>query len=113
MGDRALIILEDSAGEISPVMYLHWNGYQSTDFISETEKLMESRGEDLQYAFARLVGIAHSHIDGNLSLGVWSADKDFTKAIKERDAAALSKESHGDNGIFIVNCKTWEVKNYH
>lgn len=102
MGDRVLIQLKDSDGAVSPVCYLHWHGGRAPDLIRETAKLMQSRGEDIAYAFARLVGVCHQHIEGNTSLGVWPLDG---------DAEQLSPEqSHGDAGIYIVHCGTWEVE---
>lgn len=66
MGDRVLVQFKDSNSRVSPVCYMHWHGDNAPEFIRECAKLMESRGEDLAYAFARFVGICHSHIKGNI-----------------------------------------------
>lgn len=99
MGDRVLVQFKDSSDRVSPVCYMHWHGDRAPELIRECAKLMESRGEDLSYAFARFVGICHSHINGNLSLGV------FNQAAK-----LTAEDSHGDAGCYVVNCKTWEVE---
>lgn len=98
MGDRALIQFTDGA-EVSPVIYLHWHGSIVRSLINETRELMQSRGSDLTYAAARFVGIAHSHIPGNLSLGMWNLDRRLT-----------ADDSHGDFGCAIVDVRDWSVE---
>ena len=98
MGDRALVILK-SGTEYSPVMYLHWHAPQVQNYINRLKEVMTGREGDVSYAFARLLGIAHNDIDGNLSLGCWNLAKDFC----EGDKAALKVMSHGDGGIYVVD----------
>lgn len=101
MGSRALVQFVDSDNEFSPVCYLHWDGGRVREFIEECSVLMESRGEDVFYAFARFVGICHTHIEGNMSLGVDNIDHVLTV-----------EDSYGDHGCFVVHCGTWEIKQF-
>jgi len=97
MGDRVLIQVKAGTG-FSPVCYLHWSGDSAPALIRETAELMKGRDNDVAYCFARLVGVCHTSTPGNLSLGVWNAD-----------ALLTSGDSHGDAGIYIVDCGTWDV----
>jgi hypothetical protein len=101
MGDRALIQFEDSKGEVSPVVYLHWHGDVALEYIDELKSLMADRTDDVPYATARFIGICHSHIDGNLSLGVWNQPERLT-----------ADDSHGDNGCFLVHVDTWLIERF-
>lgn len=90
MGDRALVVFAGRELE-GPciVQYLHWNGREVPTWLEETRKIMEGRHEDEAYSRARFAGVCHSHVDGNLSVGLW------VDTFEE-----LS--SHGDAGIIIV-----------
>ena len=111
MGDRAIVVLKKEVMTdgvthtlISPQMYLHWNGSPNnvSTYIDKLAETMEGRRGDLSYAFARLVGIAHEDIEGNLSLGVYSND------FKDDDIYDnVSRISHGDNGVYVV--ENWEI----
>ena len=107
MGDRALVILK-SGTNYSPVMYLHWHAPQVQHYVNRLKEVMESRGEDLNYAFARLLGIVHNDINGNLSLGCWNLPKGFS----ERDIDLLVDMSHGDGGIYVVDLKDYAIATY-
>ena len=107
MGDRALVILK-SEKEYSPVMYLHWHAPQVKNYIKRLKEVMESRGADLSYAFARLLGIVHNDIDGNLSLGCWNLPDGFS----EIDSKFLREFSHGDGGIYVIDLKDYEIATY-
>ena len=98
MGDRALVILK-ADGEYSPVLYLHWHAPQVRNYLARLREVMEGRGADVDYAFARLLGIAHNDIDGNLSLGCWNLPPGFS----ESDPAFLADLSCGDGGIYVVD----------
>ncbi len=97
MGDRAVIQFKSkgvSEGEekvLSPCCYLHNSGYRVGELLELTAARMAERGPDVAYAFARLVGLAHESIPGNLSLGVWNQADELTE-----------KDSHGDAGCFVV-----------
>ena len=70
-------------------------------------ELMEGRKGDLSYAFARLVGIAHNDIEGNLSLGV------FSNNFKDDDIYDKVYEiSHGDNGTYLVDVDNYVITRY-
>jgi hypothetical protein len=107
MGDRALVILK-SGTNYSPVMYLHWHAPQVQHYVNRLKEVMESRGEDLNYAFARLLGVVHNDIDGNLSLGCWNLPKGFS----ERNTDLLLDMSHGDGGIYVVDLKDYAIATY-
>lgn len=121
MGDRALIHFHDGK-EMSPCIYLHWGGESVPALLAKTRERMDSRGGDVSYTTARCVGIAHEESDGNLSLGVWNGpDQDYAKA----RAAMVKYEpyewdktrkhfpySHGDAGVFLVDCRTWDVETF-
>lgn len=102
MGDRALIQFENGI-ETSPAIYLHWDGNYVEDRIAETKRLMEGRSTDLAYVTARFIGVCHSHIDGNLSLGVWNASYRLTPG-----------DSHGDRGCYVIDISTpdWKVDHF-
>lgn len=100
MGDRALITVTDGK-EFSPTCYLHWHGVDVPYILNDLHVLMENRRGDVSYTFARLVGICHELISGNMSLGVLHSS-----------SAKWDKESHGDAGAILYNCATGEVQLY-
>jgi len=109
MGCRALVQFVKRAGkdreikEGSPVVYLHHDGYMVKQYLHELGELMAPRPNDDSYACARFIGICHSHdSDSALSLGTWNA----------RDGIIGELDSHGDLGVWVVNCDTWEVETY-
>ncbi len=97
MGDRALIQFKStgnfqgSGPTLSPAAYLHWSGSDVARLLQLTAERMAERGADVNYAFARFVGICHEGIDGCLSLGVWNQTSELT-----------ADDSHGDAGCFVV-----------
>jgi hypothetical protein len=99
MGDRVLIQVTSNKNEVSPALYLHWHGDSAPDLIRDLAVRMKNRDGDTSYAFARLVGLAHERIPGNLSMGVWNMSMKLTDT-----------HSHGDAGCYIVNCSTWQVQ---
>ena len=113
MGDRALIIFTDGQ-EVSPTVYLHWNATETPKWLEEHKELMNSRGADVQYAAARFIGIAHSHIGGNVSLGCWNTEDEIADAARRTIAepsgdhvAVLGNHSHGDGGVVVVNANDY------
>jgi hypothetical protein len=106
MGDRALIVVTDGE-RVSPVIYLHWGGASVPGLIAQLAKLMKSRGSDVDYAAARLVGLAHEMIPGPLSLGMWNATEALERAVQLHcegidQTSHLDQESHGDAGFIVV-----------
>lgn len=96
MGDRCLVVFTNTKrDEISPVIYLHWHGHKVADWLKEWRSYMEGRMGDVQYGAARFVGICHTHIEGNLSLGIWQGGNE---ALADPEGY-----SHGDHGVVIVN----------
>lgn len=100
MGDRALIQFTDKGGTVSPVVYVHGQGYAVGTLLEETMKLMQGRPDDIQYASARFVGICHSKNVSNLSLGIWNKNELLT-----------AEDTHGDAGCFVVDVteEKWKV----
>lgn len=98
MGDAAVIqLFDEKRNEVSPVLRLHWHGNSAPEYIKECAKLMGGRRE-LYDAFARLVGICHTAIEGSLSVSVWN----YPVKITEED-------SDSDAGCYLVNVRTWDV----
>src|SRR5262245_37720089 len=74
MGDRALVIFTDQQ-EVSPTVYLHWDGSLVPQLLDKLEQLMASRRGDCQYACARFIGLCHLlNPESNLSLGVFNTN---------------------------------------
>ena len=116
MGQRALVIFVNNKTNneqiktrwnISPVVYLHWDGDNVMKWIPDLEELMGDRKGDVEYACARFIGIAHEKIDGNLSLGVWNSDPEM----KQWTEKQWAEYSHGDSGIFWVDVNDFTVFN--
>ncbi len=106
MGNRALVLFTDGE-RVSPVVYLHWCGSQVPAWLNELKQLMRGREGDVDYACARFVGLCHTKIKGNLSLGVWNTPPNVGRAIRglpgDRARDELAAYSHGDAGVVIVN----------
>jgi len=104
MGDRALIVFTNTArDEVSPVVYLHWDGHNVPEWLAELKAKMAGREGDVPYSAARFVGICHEHIDGNVSLGMWNAPTGML--------ANPAEHSHGDAGVIVVNANdySWQA----
>lgn len=104
MGNRAVICLKDNNKETTVKdddlgIYLHWDGSKDTveNFLNLTKNLMSDRLGDVLYGKARLIGVIHEQIEGNLSLGL---DK----------CKYLDTENY-DNGTYIVDCSKMEITN--
>jgi hypothetical protein len=108
MGDRAIIQLRSGSyaakAEFSPCLYLHWHGSVAGDLIRDWWEFMRGRLHgsyrlgDVQYGFARLVGLAHNlNPDSNLSMGVWNSTTEHT-------------DSHGDFGIALIDVEEETIK---
>ncbi len=97
MGDRALIVVHNGEGDISPAAYLHWGGHKVKDIIERA--LPRMRKSDVSYSFARLLGTAHEATPGALGLGCFNGPAN-------RAEAETADYSPGDAGVFLLNCKT-------
>lgn len=111
MGNRALVVFHDEQ-DYSPTIYLHWDGSRVPELLATWWDRMEGRRNDINYGAARFIGIAHESIDGNLSLGVWNtrgkpSSVDFDD---EKHVEYWRGQSHGDAGVFVVNCGTGTVR---
>lgn len=103
MGNRAVVVFY-SNNEYSPYTYLHWNGSQVPELLSECAKYMIGRSGDLSYTAARFVGICHDKIKGNLSLGIGNVGKIV-------HLSDLEEYCPGDAGVFAVDISkpAWAV----
>jgi hypothetical protein len=106
MGNRACIVFFDRT-RVSPVVYLHWHGDAVPAWLAQLKERMAGRFGDASYAAARFVGICHAHIDGNLSLGIWS--NDLTPA-DVRDPERMEAESPGNAGMVVVDTRDFSWK---
>jgi hypothetical protein len=97
MGNRAVLCLRDngkqgfSKNEIG--IYLHWHGDVNNiiTYLKLARERMGDRLGDSCYAKARLIGVIHEEIKGNLSLGLG--------LVHELDYDNI------DNGTYIINCE--------
>ena len=107
MGNRACVVFFDDR-LVSPTVYLHWCGNQVPAWLEELKELMQERKQDAWYAAARFVGICHSKIPGNLSLGVSSNRLSLEQVRNKSDIRPLSP---GDAGLVVVDTRdfTWEA----
>lgn len=100
MGNRAHVIFTDGTN-ISPAIYLHWNGGPDSVYpiLAETERRMGGRFGDVEYSAARFTQAFGDFFDneeqGGLSLGLVNGPKTITPE-------ALKPFDHGDNGVFVV-----------
>ena len=105
MGNRAIVVFKGgfSTEGIQPAIYVHWHGHKVRDLLLETNKVMINRDDDAQYSSARFCQIAAKGCDGNLSIGLTTADLDNP-----------GDSSHGDAGVFVVDVtkRVWQVTNY-
>lgn len=106
MGDRALIVFADKH-EVSPAVYVHWHGSRVRDLL--TEAAPHLRAGDIAYAAARFCGHLHTQIDGGLGLGMFALDP---RTEAESEAGWAARVSHGDNGVFVVDVDTGEVRQH-
>lgn len=100
MGDRAIVQLK--LGEsFSPVLYTHWRGRKVASILTRAEKVMATRPNDIEYAFARLVVAAVNGNEGNTGYGVYNAG-----------ALLTEKDSPGNAGCFVVDIANgkWSVQ---
>lgn len=96
MGDRVLIQLT-SGGDYSPVLYLHSLGHYAPSLLEEFRyRFLEERGDDIEYAFARLVQYAcmQSGAQDVTGVGVMNA----SGPIGEFD-------SQGDAGVMLADLR--------
>lgn len=107
MGNRAVLCLRElptqKFSECAVGIYLHWNGSPDSveSYLQKAREVMKDRMGDAEYAKARLIGVIHNEIEGNLSLGVGTVGQmDY---------------NNGDNGTYVIDCSTLTVtgREYH
>jgi hypothetical protein len=108
MGNRACIVFFDR-NSVSPTVYLHWHGNAVLAWLEQLKVLMTGRTSDAAYAAARFVGICHTDIEGNLSLGISSNDISLVD-IRREDR--MEDHSPGNAGIVVVDTSDFTWKAY-
>jgi hypothetical protein len=109
MGNRCLFIFTDTnKAEVSPTVYLHWSP-EPKKLIEQIKSFMGDRKGDVSYTAANFCYIARKAIGENepLSLGIFETPRGLLN-----DEAAIKDYSHGDEGVYIVNCDDFSYKNY-
>lgn len=117
MGDRVIVIVTNAdRSEVSPVIYGHWSAESMPNYLSMLKELMKGREGDVYYTAARLIGIMHEDIDGNLSLGVWNMPDEWRAELCTNDEEIISawaeENTYGDGGIILYNCDNHSWKAY-
>jgi len=98
MGYRVLIQLKSSS-EVSPVLYVHWDGDKAEIWLNKLIEKMGERLNDLPYSFARLAQIAMENSKKQITgFGILNREKEL-----------IADDSYGDNGIYILNVDTKEI----
>ncbi len=115
MGNRALVIFTDGE-RVSPVVYLHWCGDKVPAWLDDLRQLMHGREGDVDYSCARFIGLCHTQITGNQSLGVWNVPPPIERAVRafpctDRSREQLAAYGHGNAGVVIVNVRdySWQA----
>lgn len=100
MGNRATVIFANKDNtEISPAVYLHWQGGAESvyPFLEELDRRHVRADRD--YECARFIAIVSEFFDrdyySDLSLGVRNSPAKITRP-------ELSKLNPGDNGVYVV-----------
>lgn len=117
MGDRAIVIFKRTRNsgtnleletEYSSAVYLHWYGGEVLEWLKEAAPTMRAR--DVGYACARFIAFCGTKINPPLSLGVFNTPPNKKGA--EYTTKEIADISHGDRGVFIVDCMIGAVRNY-
>ena len=107
MGDRATVVFKgtyDKKEYYSPGIYLHWDGSKVMRWLKAARKRL--RGHDQNYSSARFCGFCHTHLKGNLSLGLCVPPSE-TDVLDNFDTY-----SPGNHGVFVVDCDTFNVTQF-
>jgi len=96
MGNRAVLSIGPYSDNAIGI-YLHWNGGRDSieGFLAATKSVMESRGQDAQYAPARLVQVIGNFFGGNTSVGLGLC--------KDLDC------DNYDNGVYEIDPQTMTI----
>jgi hypothetical protein len=116
MGNRAAVIFTDkSAKQISPAIYLHWNGGPESvyAFLDELRRRHGGPGSP-SYAAARFAHIVCDFFDseeaGSMSIGMETPPAEVSP-----DGLASLANSADDNGVYVVSPgdgKEWCVRRF-
>lgn len=113
MGDRVVAhVFSLKDREIGPAVYLHNGAYRFPRLVDELRDRMHDRRGDVSYASARLIGLAHEAIPGNLSLGTWNAPHEGDP-VECWEAITSEDYSHGDGGVVLINCDDFSAYACH
>jgi hypothetical protein len=103
MGNRANIIFKSQNGELSPCVYLHWNGGPESimAFIAEMLRRNWTRQDYAAARFCQIIGEYFSGIgadrrDDGHSLGVFNSPSALD------DATIKDLSGNCDNGLYII-----------
>jgi hypothetical protein len=105
MGDRVVILFTDEQRELTPGIYMHWQGKNAPQMIRDGQSLM--RKDDATYAAARFCGFCHEATGRRTTgLGLLAppAGKD--------DVIDWDDYSHGDAGVYVVNVSDGTVEHH-
>ena len=105
MGDRARVVFkdlfkDDKEENISPAIYLQWQGSIVMELLNKTKIQMDGRS-DCDYVSARFVQVCANNLDSdNLSIGIVNVGRLNRFELDFAD---------DDNGVFIVSLPSWTV----
>jgi hypothetical protein len=99
MGDRVIVRFDGEGGAECGV-YLHRYGGEALEWLRNAAPRM--RKGDVSYAAARFCGYCHEQIKGGLSLGIMAPQHCTPEAAQWQD-----------NGMYIVDCRTGQVKHVY
>ena len=108
MGDRAYVIFvqewQRGGWDCSPAIYLHWNGADVVDWLTECAPKL--RQGDHAYAAATFVGFCFGKLKGSgMSLGITNVELpdcgDEDQELPSDDT--MLNDYYEDRGVFIVD----------
>jgi hypothetical protein len=109
MGNRAVVVFTTDKGEISPAVYLHWQGGPESiyQFLAELDR--RNVRADACYETARFIQIVGEYVDhqqrSGLSLGVYPPPTSI-------NAVGLPRGWMEDNGVYVVNRQQKRVRRF-
>lgn len=113
MGDRVVAhVFSRESWRIGPAVYLHWGARGFPRLVDALRARMDDRRGDVSYASARLIGLAHESIPGNLSLGTWNAPH-AGNPVECWEAITSEDYSPGDGGVVLIDCGDFSVYACH
>ena len=99
MGNRAIVIFHDPQnGDISPAVYLHWNGGPESVYAFLAEMQRRDVRRDASYAPARFTQVVGDYFDDEYFTGLSLGIRNGPKSITPRALAPYVE----DNGVYVV-----------